>query len=150
NRPLARLLADRCGLLVGVDPDITLEENQFVHERVRSTIDLFHTNRTFDLVTLRMVVEHITEPAATVKALARLTRPGGKVVVYTINQWSPIPLATRLVPFNWHHPIKRLLWETEEKDTFPVSYQMNSRSRLARLFRANGFTEGYFAYLEDC
>jgi len=35
NAALARTLADRCKLLVGVDPDATIEENRFVHRRVR-------------------------------------------------------------------------------------------------------------------
>ena len=33
NRALARLLADRCRRLVGFDPDVTIEENPFIHER---------------------------------------------------------------------------------------------------------------------
>ena len=38
NRPLSELLSRRCQRLVGVDPDETLEENPFVHERVRLTM----------------------------------------------------------------------------------------------------------------
>ena len=38
NRRLSRLLADQCGLLVGVDPDRIIEENQFVHIPIRGTL----------------------------------------------------------------------------------------------------------------
>src|SRR5262245_58303733 len=93
NRPLARLLADRCRLLVGVDADATLDENVFVHQRVRSTLEEFQTDRRFALVTLRMVAEHVRRPGPAVAALARLARPGGKVVVYTVNRWAPAALA---------------------------------------------------------
>ena len=41
NRPLARLLADRCGVLVGIDPDDNLDENPFVHRRFKGPIDRF-------------------------------------------------------------------------------------------------------------
>src|SRR4051812_10081449 len=41
NSALARSLAGRCAVLVGVDPDPTIDENPFVHRRVRSTIDQF-------------------------------------------------------------------------------------------------------------
>lgn len=150
NRPLARRLADRCRLLVGVDADETLAENEFVHERAQTTIEQYERADAFRLVTLRMVAEHVAEPERAVAALARLTEPGGKVVVYTVNQYAPAALAARLVPFRWHHAIKSVLWGTEEKDTFPVAYLMNTRRRLARLFARHGFAERDFRYLDDC
>ena len=85
NRRLARLLAERCSLLVGLDPDSTLDENNLVHERVRGSIEDYQTERTFDVVTLRIVAEHLVDPEGAVSALARLTRPGSHVIVYTIN-----------------------------------------------------------------
>ncbi len=136
NQKLARVLADRCETLVGVDPDATLEENQFVHQRARSRIEDFQTEQRFMVITLRMVVEHITEPE--------------KVVVFTVNQWSPLALLARLIPFRFHHALKNLVWRTEEKDTFPVAYRMNTRERLAQLFGEHGFKERYFTYLDDC
>src|SRR5215813_9149587 len=145
NRSLARLLADRCGLLVGVDPAETLEENVFVDRRIRSTIEDFQSDQPFDVVTLRMVAEHISHPEQVVIHLSRLTRAGGKVVIYTIYRWSPVPLLTRIIPFRFHHPLKLFLWGTEKKDTFPVTYQMNTREKLARLFEGSGFRECYFA-----
>jgi 2-polyprenyl-3-methyl-5-hydroxy-6-metoxy-1,4-benzoquinol methylase len=150
NINLARSLADRCALLVGVDPDETIEENTFVHSRHRTTIEDFLSDRMFDLVTLRMVVEHFARPESVVRSLSRLTKPGGKVVVYTINRWSAVSLITWLTPFKLHHPIKSLLWGAEEKDTFPVMYRMNTRNVLLRLFQQSGFTERYFTYLDDC
>lgn len=150
NRKLAQALAARCGILLGVDPDETLDENPFVHRRVRSKIDDFREERTFGIVTLRMVAEHISDPVAAVASLARITEVGGRVVVYTINRWSPISILAKILPFGLHHPIKRLLWKTEERDTFPVVYRMNTRRRLARLFLEGGFTEVQFNYLDDC
>jgi 2-polyprenyl-3-methyl-5-hydroxy-6-metoxy-1,4-benzoquinol methylase len=150
NRPLARALAGRCGVLVGVDPSDTIEENPFLHERVKAAIEDFRSPRTFDLVTLRMVAEHISDPEAAVASMARLVKPGGKVVVYTINRWSPVAVLAWITPFWVHHPLKSILWGTEEKDTFPVAYRMNTRRRLTGFFRANGFTERLFAYLDDC
>ncbi len=150
NEPLAKELSERCRLLVGVDPDDTLDENPLVHERVKEPIDTFRTDREFDLVTMRMVAEHIADPRATAETLARLVRSGGTVVVYTVYKWSPVPLVTRLMPFGIHHPVKKLLWGTEEKDTFPVVYRMNTRSALKRHFGDAGFDEARFAYLDDC
>ena len=150
NPQLARILADRCALLVGVDPDATVKENAFVHQRVNSSVEDYRCDQAFDLVTLRMCAEHVADPDRAVAALSRLTKPGGKVIIYTINRWSPVPIITWLVPFRLHHPFKRVLWKTEEKDTFPVSYLMNTRKELSRLFQRHDFREFHFAYLDDC
>ena len=150
NAKLARILADRCRLLVGVDPDDTLDENPYVHERVKQTIGQYRSDRRFQLVTLRMVAEHITDPVRVVSNLARLTESGGRVVVYTIFRWSPVPVVTHIVPFRFHHWIKKTLWGTEERDTFPTVYRMNTRGALARYFGAAGFEESTFSYLDDC
>lgn len=150
NPALARLLSQRCGFLVGVDPDDTLDENPYVHQRVKEPIEAFHSDRPFEVITLRMVAEHLTDPDRVLRALAQATRPGSKVVVYTVNRWSPLALLARLIPFRLHHALKRVFWRTAERDTFPVAYRMNTRQRLARLFRARGFRERDFRYLDDC
>jgi SAM-dependent methyltransferase len=150
NRSLAQVLARRCEILVGVDPDETINQNDLVHERVRGSIEHYHSDRSFDVVTMRMAAEHVTDPEGVVSALARLTKPGGRVVVYTINRWSPIPIITWLVPFHLHHLPKRLLWGSDPKDTFPVEYRMNTRRALRKVFERHGFHESEFGYLDDC
>jgi SAM-dependent methyltransferase len=150
NRPLAQTLSRRCGLLLGVDPDETIAENDLVHERVRQPIESFRSERAFDVVTLRMAAEHVTDAEGTVAALARLTTSGGRVVIYTINRWSPVPIITWLVPFPLHHLPKRLLWHSDPKDTFPVAYRMNTRRALSQVFTRHGFREAEFGYLDDC
>ena len=150
NPRLALRLSQQCQRLVGLDPDPTLQQNLYVHEKIQGTIDQYDDGRQFDLVTMRMVAEHVADPQAVVKGLLRLTRPGSWIVIYTIYRWSPVPMLTRLIPFSLHHPIKRLLWRTEAKDTFPVAYKMNTRESLRRLFVQQGFVEALFAYLDDC
>ncbi len=150
NHPLAAILAERCARLVGVDPAPTLQENPFVHERVQGTIDDYPGGEDFDLVTMRMVAEHVDDPAAVVASLRRCVRPGGRVVVYTVNRFSPVPLLTALVPFWLHQPVKRVLWRTEKRDTFPTRFRMNTRRSLAAVFAGGGFDEELFAELDDC
>lgn len=150
NPRLARQLADRCDLLVGLDPDDTIDENPYLDRQAKCTLQEFESPEEFDLVTLRMVAEHITEPKEAVASLCRLIRPGGKVVIYTVNATSPVAVAAKVVPFGLHHPIKKRLWQTEERDTFPVVYRMNTRAELTELFEGHGFQESFFAYLDDC
>jgi SAM-dependent methyltransferase len=92
NYPLAQKLAARCRQLTGLDPSDNIDENALVHEKVKSLLEDYRPNRGFDLITLSMVAEHITDPRAAVQSLAGLTRPGGRVVIYTVNKWSPVTL----------------------------------------------------------
>ena len=149
NPTLARELVARCGHLTGVDPSPNIHENPFVHERAQAFIEDYQSDQPFDLLTLRMVAEHITKPDAAMAAIRRLVKPGGKLVVYTINKWSPISVVAWLTPFWLHHPIKRLFWKTEAKDTFPVAYRMNTRRTLAEVAAAHGFREQAFRHLDD-
>jgi 2-polyprenyl-3-methyl-5-hydroxy-6-metoxy-1,4-benzoquinol methylase len=150
NKTLARELADRCARLVGVDPDVTLDENPYVHERARAAFEAYDGGGQFDLVTLRMVAEHVAEPVSVARAIARALAPGGVAVIYTVDAWSPMPILTRLAPMSLRHVVKRWLWRTEKKDTFPTVFAMNSRRRLAHLMRAEALAEVSFAWLDDC
>jgi SAM-dependent methyltransferase len=147
---LARLLSDRCGTTVGVDPDAAVLENPFFKERYQVAMEQFESAMRFDLVTMRMVAEHVEKPRDLIASFKRCTQPDSLVVVYTVNAWSPVPIVTRIVPFALHNPVKRVLWGTEAKDTFPTVFQMNTRRTLRRLFAEGGFEEQSFAYLDDC
>lgn len=150
NMPLAKVLSERCESLVGVDPDPTIMENPVVHEAVQESVYEFRSDKKFDLVTLRMVAEHIDDPRALLLTLSECTKEGSTVVIYTVNAWSPIPVLTRVTPLAVRHPLKKLLWQTDEKDTFPTAYRMNTRKQLRTMFADSGFVEVFFSYLDDC
>lgn len=150
NPELSKELASRCELLVGVDPSDNIHENTLVHQRVQSSIEDFRSESLFDLATLRMVAEHIPSPKLVAESLARLIKPGGHVVIYTPNRWSPLPMAATLIPNRWHNFFTHLLWDTEETDVFPTCYAMNTRSRLRAVFHEHGFAEAAFRHLSNC
>ncbi|MGQ4275360.1 bifunctional 2-polyprenyl-6-hydroxyphenol methylase/3-demethylubiquinol 3-O-methyltransferase UbiG [Terrihabitans sp. B22-R8] len=54
--------------------------------QARPAEDLVAKGHTFDVVIASEVIEHVTDPAGFVKTLARLARPGGLVLVSTINR----------------------------------------------------------------
>jgi SAM-dependent methyltransferase len=150
NPEAARRLSATCRFLMGVDPSPNGPDNPFVHDRAQCGLEDFATDRRFDLVTLRMVAEHVLHPEALVAALRRLTLPGGRVVIYTVPRFSPVSLVAAATPMAVHHVVKRLLWETDERDSFPVAYRMNTRRRLRRLFEREEFEEEHFRFLDDC
>lgn len=150
NPSLSRELAERVAHLAAVDPSPNVHENPFAHEKLQAFIEAYTSAEPFDILTLRMVAEHIANPDEALASMARLIKPGGRVVIYTINKFAPVSIAAWAIPFWLHHPIKRILWRTEEKDTFPVTYKMNTRRTLRRLAVAHGLAEEEFAYLDDC
>jgi 2-polyprenyl-6-hydroxyphenyl methylase/3-demethylubiquinone-9 3-methyltransferase len=50
----------------------------------------------FDLVTCMEMLEHVPDPAATVNALAALVKPGGRVIVSTLNR-NPLAFAVAIL-----------------------------------------------------
>ena len=150
NPQLARAVAERCHLLVSVDPSTNVFHNPYAHERVCSSLEEYGTTHLFDLATMRMVAEHIEQPSQTIAALYWLLKPGSRVIVYTVNRWSPTSIAAACTPIWIHHLVKKWLWDTEERDTFPTFYRMNTRRQLKREFERNGFQEECFERLDDC
>jgi SAM-dependent methyltransferase len=150
NERLSRALSERCALLVGVDPSPNINGNPYLHERANCAVEEYNSERKFDLATLQMVAEHVREPRLIVESLARLIKPGGRVVVYTPSRWSPVCIAASLIPFWLHKPITCAVWGLSGEDTFRTFYRMNTRNRLRRLFQEGGFKEIAFARLDNC
>lgn len=150
NPRLAGELARRSAFLFGIDPDPNIRDNPLLNEAFEGPVEDCRTPYRFDVITLRMVAEHITDPQRAVAKIAELTKPGGVVVVYTPNKWAPVSLIAALVPNRLHHRAKRLIWDVEERDTFPTAFKLNTRRSLARHFSVCGLHEVHFAYLDDC
>lgn len=150
NRRLAEILCRRAACVVGIDPDPNVLENPFVTERFQGLIEDYRTERRFDLVTLRMVAEHITNPDTAIAKFAELLKPGGRLIIYTTSKWAPMSIAAMLVPFRLHNPLKRLLWDSEARDTFPTAYKLNTRRDLTTHTRAHGLKEISYRIIDDC
>ncbi len=86
------MLAARCRSLTGVDPSDNIDENTLLHHRAKCMLQDYVTDRRYDLITMRMVAEHITDPAVAVAALRRLLKPDGQVVIYTVYKFAPVSL----------------------------------------------------------
>src|SRR3954470_9870554 len=150
NRKLAQVLSARCGWLTRNDPDPAIHRNSWLHHREQCGIEDFETDRRFDLISMRMVAEHIADPDATVAKFGSLARPGGRVVVYTVSRWSPVSLLAAATATSFHRAVKRVAWNTLDDDTFPSVFKMNTRAALRRVFGAHGFAEESFLRLNDC
>jgi 2-polyprenyl-3-methyl-5-hydroxy-6-metoxy-1,4-benzoquinol methylase len=150
NPRLEELLAIKCRSLTGIDPDPAVHFHKHLSDRQQCTIEEFSVDRKFNLISIRMVAEHVENPSAVTFKLSDLTSEDGRVVVYTVNKWSPISLLAAVSPTSFHHLVKARVWGTEEQDTFPTFFRMNTRKDLQRVFEANGFMEEAFLCLNDC
>ncbi len=64
-----------------------LEANVAVKYRAVAAEDLAHERpAAFDVVTCMELLEHVPDPAASIAALAKLVKPGGNVIVSTLNR----------------------------------------------------------------
>jgi 2-polyprenyl-6-hydroxyphenyl methylase/3-demethylubiquinone-9 3-methyltransferase len=119
---------------------------------------------SFDLVTCMEMLEHVPDPAATLQALAQLVKPGGDVVVSTLNR-SPraflvailgAEYIARMLPRGTHEYLKFIRpselarWargaDLELKDLSGLSY-----NPLTRAFGLSGDTKvNYLAHFRKC
>ncbi len=149
NLKLSKIVARQAKKLVVVDPSKTVFNNPFAHEKICASIENFESKQTFDIITLRMVAEHIDAPDKLIQKLDKLLSPDGIVIIFTVYLWSPVTIISKLLPFKLHYPIKKIFFGGEKEDTFPTHYKMNTRKTLRKLFQDYGFKESYFVYLDD-
>lgn len=95
-------------------------ENQFF----ATTIEQYGPNQTYDLVHCTEVIEHVTDPVAFAKHLARLTSPGGYLFLTTPDAG------------HWRVPKPFVSW-TEVKPLEHINWQ--TRKSLSKLLMAAGF-----------
>lgn len=150
NRRLARDLSKRAGFVLGIDPDPNIKDNEYLSSAVQGDIETYVPDRAYDLVTMRMVAEHIASPHKSVRAISGMLKPGGMAVVYTPHKWAPFSILARATPMAIHHFFKRILWSTEERDTFPVQFKMNTRAALREVFSRESMRETNFRLIDDC
>lgn len=136
-------LVARAGRVIVVDANAeSLAAHRTVTERVCASLDsLPFPDSSFDIITLGMVAEHLAEPVRVFRELARVLRPGGRLLIHTVNRWGYPTLlasASRFVPFR--RRIIALVTGREESDIFPAYYRANTAGSLTKLAADAGLT----------
>jgi SAM-dependent methyltransferase len=147
---LAQELCRRAAFVYGIDPDDNIKDNRFISEGFHGVVEDCDTPHRFDVITMRMVAEHIVDPDRAVGKIAELLKPGGLAVIFTPHKWAFMSVVASVVPFKLHHPLKRLIWDAQARDTFPTAYKLNTRHDLLRHTGRNGLAEKLYRRLDDC
>jgi len=138
---LENWLVAQCTSVFGIDPEVNS------HRNIKSVLQgsLYHLpfrHNSFDLITCRMVVEHLEEPHTAFTEVARCLRPGGSFVAITPNLLNygvfANAVATKVLPEKVRLRIVHATDSRADGDIFPVRYKANTKHRLAHLLNASG------------
>ena len=127
---------DKVARICGVDLDERVTNNPMLHEgRVADAAHIPYPDESFDLIFADNVMEHLERPTEVFTELARVLKPGGKLLFKTPNRTHYMPLIARMTP-HWFHQYYNRKRGRDAEDTFPTCYRANARRDIESL--ANG------------
>lgn len=147
SAPVLRKFKDVAGTLIGVDlvDPWDVAEGIDYHQADLRSLPL--PPSSVDVVISRSVFEHLTDPQGVYQEMARVLKPGGKLIFLTANNWDYGTAIARLVPNRFHSRIVRYVEGRAEEDTFPTAFMTNSKSAVNQLAKSYGFEVAKFEYL---
>ncbi len=141
-------------LTVGIDPDWpSLREHRLpglLRAAALSDRPPFAA-AAFDVVTASWLLEHLSRPEETFRAVARLLRPGGVFIFITPNARHPLAWANRLAGRlgRVQGRLVDRIYARSEADTFSTHYRANTPARLDELAAQSGLTLAHLDLIED-
>lgn len=140
-------LVSRSRLAVGCDVFTdSLKRHRSLEKIVSCTIEtLPFPDRSFDLVTLNMVAEHLPVPERVFSEIGRVLDQNGLLLIHTPNAASyevkMIRLGWKVFPRRVGLRMIRFLEQRDAEDVFPTFYRANTRRQLLTLARGAGLEQ---------
>ena len=137
--PLEDAAVARAAFVVGMDPDPAgIASHRNIPKRVCGLLDrLPFQDRSFDLVTCNMVVEHLGDPLTCFAEIERVLAPGGIVIFHTPNLRNYMVFLNhtlgRMLPRKLVLRMIRAGEGRAAEDVFPTFYRMNSDKRVREI-----------------
>jgi SAM-dependent methyltransferase len=124
----------------GVDLDPRVASNPYLDEGIVADAGRIpYPDQSFDIVFADNVMEHLDQPEEVFKEIARVLRPGGRLLFKTPNRSHYMPLIARITPHRFHRYINRIRGRNET-DTFPTRYRCNSPADIKLIAHKAGFS----------
>ena len=142
--PADRISRLAAGLsIVGADGDLaSLRQHTGIALKVAANIErLPLADRSFDLVTANMVLEHVATPGGVFAEVSRVLRPGGRFVLHTPNVQGYTTMLARTIPGGLRPRVAGILQGRRPEDVYPTHYRANSLSTLRALAAASSLQE---------
>lgn len=89
------------------------------------------------------------EPDHVVSELARVTRPGGRILVHTVNSRHYLAWIAKLTPHRFHQWAVRVTEGREGQDVYPTQYRANTTAEVQALFQKHGCRYGRGGEIAD-
>lgn len=134
-------LIENSEIVVGID---YIFEDLIKHKTLRHRVqgDIYYLPfhaRSFDVITLNMVVEHIQYPKNALMEIYRILKPEGVCIIHTPNKLNYNVLLSRIFPEGIKKIIIKVLEDRSEEDVFPTFYRMNSSKDIMSVAMDGGF-----------
>jgi SAM-dependent methyltransferase len=123
------------GSVTGVDIDEEVLSNDALAQAIVYDGSATGLNTaSYDLCVSNYLLEHLADPAAHFREVARLLRPGGQYVFRTPNMFHYVAVAAAVLPHRIHEVLANRLRSLDGAHApYPTFYRANSRGRLTRL-----------------
>jgi SAM-dependent methyltransferase len=136
--------------LIGVDVSMELRANPALAAAYRyDGRRLPFRDRSFDGCVSNYVIEHVADPEAHFREVARVLRPGGVYCFRTPNLWHYVTLGSRLLPhafhLRWANWLRRL---DGAHEPYPTYYRLNTSAKVVRLAQAAGLEPVELEFIE--
>lgn len=127
--------------VVGTDLDFeAMNVHGGISDKVMANLEaLPFADGVFDLVTANMVVEHLLNPVAILKEIARVVRPHGVFVFHTPNLGSPIVRFASKISEAIKRRAVGALQGRKDADIFKTHYRFNTAGDIERIAEQSGF-----------
>jgi len=148
-RRMTRLLKGRVREVVACDVDEAVLQNRAANRAIHVPLGeaLPFVDSTFDLIVADYVFEHVTEPQAIARELARVLAPGGWLCARTPNALGYVAIASRLFTNASHVDLlKKAQPDRKAQDVFPTAYKLNTLAAIRRHFGEPQFENFSYRY----
>jgi len=134
-------LRGKAARYVGIDPDNSVLGNPYLDQAYQCTADsLPFPDESFDLAFHYYVAEHFEDPATCHREIARVLKPGGRLLFQTPSRyWYPM-LVAQVTP-QWFHEffVRRFGSGRTESEMFSTHYRFNDELRIREQLKNCGF-----------